>query len=287
MKKISVVIPTFNSWNTVKPCIESIKNQTLKPVEIVIIDNASTDGTSTRVKKIFPKIRLITLKKNTGVTGGRNKGIEVANKKSDYIFFFDHDMIAKAKMLEELVAVAKLRKDIGIVTPKIYYLSDKKRIWSAGTGVNLWTGQVLFRGGKDVGQYDEVEEVQVAPAAMLIKKKVINKIGSFDDKIFAVWEDTDFCFRARKNGYKVMYAPKAVAYHDLSTNPDDEADRLLGRAYWLGRNRVYFMKDFGKSFPLFLLFLPVYFLYYLRLAIRRGNMSGWFSFVKGVVDGIF
>ena len=285
MKKISVVIPTFNSWKTLKPCIESIKNQILKPVEIIIIDNASTDGTSAKVRKIFPKIKLITLGENTGVTGGRNRGIKEASKKSDYIFFFDHDMVAKTRMLKELVCVAESHNDIGIVTPKIYYLSDKKRIWAAGTGVNLWTGQVLFRGGKDVGQYGEIEEVQVAPAAMLVKKKVINRIGGFDDKIFAVWEDTDFSFRASKNGYKIMYAPEAVAYHDLSTNPDDEADRLLGRAYYLGRNRIYFMKDFGECFPLFLLFLPVYFFHYLKLAIGRKNMGGWFSFIKGTIDG--
>ena len=84
-------------------------------------------------------------------------------------------MVADKGMLEELVKVSESDNEVGIVTPKIYYSDDKDRIWSAGTGMNLWTGQVLFRGGKDMGQFDVSEEVQVAPAAMLVKRKVLDK----------------------------------------------------------------------------------------------------------------
>lgn len=292
--RISVVVPTYNSWETLISCVESFEKQSVKPFEIIVVDNASKDRTWSELKKLkvknsfyTSKLKIIRNNKNLGVTGGRNAGIKHTHRKSDYIFFFDHDMVAHKMMLEKLYCVAEESGDIGIVTPKIYYWSNQKRIWSAGTGVNLWTGQVLFRGGSDVGQYDEVEEVQVAPAAMLVEKKVINKIGGFDDRYFSVWEDTDFSFRARKIGFKVMYAPDAVAYHDLSINPNDEADRLLRRAYFVGRNRIFFMKDYGKSFPLFLLFLPVYLFYYLRLAIGRRNVGGWFKFIKGTIDGIF
>ena len=72
--KISVVIPTYNSWETLKECISSIQKQTLKQFEIIVVDNASSDGTSQKAKVMFPEIKLITLTTNTGVTGGRNKG---------------------------------------------------------------------------------------------------------------------------------------------------------------------------------------------------------------------
>lgn len=287
--KISVVIPTYNSWRTLSGCIDSMLKQTLKPFEVIVVDNASSDGTEKEIKKLIINHQPLTIKyfrnrKNLGVTGGRNRGIKEASKKSDYLFFFDHDMVADKKMLEELVKVAEMDEKIGIVTPKIYYWGDKRRIWSAGTGVNLWTGQVIFRGGVDEGQYDKIEEVQVAPAAMLVKRQVIKKTKGFDDKYFATFEDTDFCFRARLKGFKTYYAQKAVAYHKISEDPKEEAERLLSRAYFVARNRILFMKDFGK--PSFWLFLPVYFFYYLRLALKYKGVKAIFAYLRGTVNGI-
>lgn len=284
--RVSVVIPTYNSWFTLKDCISSIQKQTLKPLEVVVVDNASSDATSQKVKAMFPEVKLITLIKNTGVTGGRNEGIRMVSVSSNYLLFFDHDMVADRKMLEELVNISQSDKTIGIVTPKIYYSDDKTRIWAAGTGINLWSGQILFRGGKDVGQFETAEEIQVAPAVLLVKKLVISKLKSFDDRYFATYEDTDFCFRAKKIGFKVFYAPEAVAYHKIPSDPQKESIRLLLRAYWIGRNRILFMKDFGNNFLIFTLFLPIYALYYVRLALRFNKFNSWVSFLYGCLDGM-
>ncbi len=282
---VSVVIPTYNSWSTLKDCIKSIQNQSLKPFEIIVIDNASADDTSRKVKTYFPKVKLATLGTNTGVTGGRNKGIKVSSPLSEFILFFDHDMVADKKMLEELVKVARVSKEIGITTPKIFYWEDRKRIWAAGTGINLWTGQVLFRGGKDLGQFDTAVEVQVAPAALLVKKDVIKKLKYFDNTYFATYEDTDFCFRAREFRFKTYYTPKAIAFHKISWSPKDDAERVLSRAYWVGRNRIIFMKRFGKNFFVFSIFVFGFTLYYLLLALKIKKFSKWLIFVKGTIEG--
>lgn len=286
MNQISVIIPTYNSWNTLKSCIISIQNQTLKPKEIIAIDNASNDGTSSMVKKYFPKVKLITLNKNTGVTGGRNTGIKNSSRLSDYLFFFDHDMVADKNMLKHLIEVAETDSSTGIVTPKIYYWGNKKRIWSAGTGINLWTGKIIFRGGEDIGQFDNAEEVQVAPAAIFVKKEVIKRLKKFDDIYFATYEDTDFCFRAKRAGFKTYYSPKALAFHKLPTDFKEESIRLLSRSYWIGRNRVIFMKRYSSNFFVFLLFLPIYLLYYLIVSIRCKRIFSWFRFLQGTVNGI-
>lgn len=287
MKKISVIIPTFNSWNTLKECIVSMQKQTHMPLEIIIIDNASTDGTGMNMKKLIKTNALIKYfrnNKNLGVTGGRNRGIKEALKQADYMFFFDHDMVADKRMLEKSLEVAESSDDIGIVTPKIYYWDDRTRIWSAGTGINLWTGQVLFRGGKDRGQYEKIEEVQVAPAAMLVKREVIQKIKGFDNRYFATFEDTDFCFRAKKIGYKTFYTYKALAWHKISPNPEDEAKRLLSRAYWVGRNRVLFMKDFGKI--TFWLLIPIHIMYFMKLSIENKKIKHLFEYLSGIKDSL-
>lgn len=284
--KVSVIIPTYNSWNTLKNSIVSIYKQTLQPKEIIVVDNSSSDGTSMKIKKEFKTVKLVTLQGNTGVTGGRNAGIGKANKNSQYLLFFDHDMIADKRMIGNLVRVSEIDQSYGIVTPKIYYWEDKKRVWAAGTNINLWTGQVLFRGGRDMGQFEKIEEVQVAPGALMIKRQVVDQIGKFDDRYFLTYEDTDFCFRAKRKGYKTLYAPKAIAYHELSLLKTNDRKRLLARAFYVARNRVLFMKDFGKNFYIFILFSPVYLIYFGVMAIIEKDFKSFRNFLTGYLCGI-
>lgn len=283
---ISVIIPTYNGKATIISCINSLYDQTLKPKEVIVVDNGSKDNIQGVIKKRFPKVRIIKLDRNTGVTGGRNAGIENVNRKNKYILFFDHDMVAGKNMVKNLVNVAQKNSSFGIITPKIYYWEDKNRIWAAGTNINLWTGQVLFRGGKDNGQFEEEEEVQVAPAAFLVKKKVLDKINEFDNRYFATYEDTDFCFRAKKNGFKTIYTPKALAFHKISPKPQLEKKRLLDRSFWIGRNRILFMGSYGKNFYLFLFFSQIYLFYFIILAIRQKDMKGFLGYLNGVIVGV-
>ncbi|OGE34528.1 hypothetical protein A3C32_04260 [Candidatus Daviesbacteria bacterium RIFCSPHIGHO2_02_FULL_41_14] len=283
---VSVIIPTYNSWNTLQACIKSIYQQSLKPLEIIVVNNASTDNTTKKITKDFPQVKFMTLNYNLGVTGGRNIGIDQSSKRSDYLLFFDHDMVADKKMLENLVAAVKSNKAVGITTPKIYYNRDRKRIWAAGTNINLWTGQILFRGGRDVGQYEKIEEVQVAPAAILVKRAVLKKVTRFDNRYFATYEDTDFCFRAKKNGFVTLYSPNAIAYHNISPLKKDERVRLISRSFWIGRNRVIFMRDFGKNFYIFLFFSPVYLIYFAVICFKEKNFTGFMQFCRGYMEGV-
>lgn len=284
--KISVIIPTLNSWSTLRSCVVSVYNQSFKPFGVIVVDNGSSDGTSEKIRREFPKVKLVTLKRNTGVTGGRNVGIKIASKKSDYLLFLDHDVIADKNMLLNLVKVAEMDKSYGIITPKIFYWENRGRIWAAGTNINLWTGQILFRGGRDYGQFEKIEEVQVAPAVILVKRKALDQIGGFDDKYFATYEDTDFCFRAKDYNFKTIYAPEAIAFHKISPQHLDEQKRLLDRSFWIGRNRVLFMKDYGKSYYLFLFFSIMYMLYFIKMSIEQRNLNGLVNYIKGYTLGI-
>lgn len=289
MKKIkqtiSVVIPTYNSYRTLLLCIASLQKQTVKPKEIIVVDNASTDGTTQKVKAKFPQVKIYTMKQNSGVTGGRNKGITKA--KGKYILFFDHDMEADEHMIAELIKPLKENKRIGITTPKIYYATNHKMIWSAGTDINLLTGQIIFYGGEDKKQYNKVKEVGVAPAALFVDRKVIDKAGVFDPVYFATYEDTDFCFRAKKYGFSTYYVPTAISYHSIPYDPLISKKRLMQRSYYVARNRIIFMKRYGTHFFLFLFFIPVFFTYYLVTAIEVKNLSAMMGYIKGLIDGLF
>src|SRR3990172_7255864 len=131
--KISVIIPTLNSYQTLLACISSILKQSYRAKEIIIVDNASTDKTKEEILKLNKKHKVIKYFrniKNLGVTGGRNRGIEESSKSSDFLCFLDHDMVADRKMLEELYKTSLKRKKIAVVTPKIYYWDKKDILWS-------------------------------------------------------------------------------------------------------------------------------------------------------------
>ncbi len=287
-KKVSVIIPTYNQKKYLIEGIVSLLNQTYPVHEIIIVDNASTDGTDKAVmsyihRSLIKKVNLIKNNINEGVTGGRNTGIKYV--KGDYILFFDHDMVANKDMVEIMVKCLESSSKIGIVTPKIYFWDKKNIIWSAGTDVNLWTGKTIFYGGKDTGQYEIERQVSVAPAVLLVKKETLKKIDGFDEIYFATYEDTDFCFKAKKYGFITFYTPKAIAYHHIPYDEDLANKRLLNRAYWVGRNRIIFMSRYAQSFVIFLLFIPLYFFYYIMLAIKYKTPCAIINYSKGVING--
>lgn len=286
VENISVIIPAYNNWLSLRSCIKSLNNQTLKPKEIIVIDNSDDTIVFSNLKKFFPRVKVYKTQKNIGISAGRNLGALKANKKNYYLLFVDHDMTAKSDLINNLWQVFKNYPQVGVVTPKIYYKDFKKRIWSAGTSINLWTGQVLFRGGEDRGQFNKIEEVDVAPALFMVKRDVFEKIGGFSEEYFAVFEDTDFCFKVKKSGFKVFYAPLAVAYHQISINRQDEIDRLLNRSYFIARNRILFMKNYAKSYSVFLLFLPVFITYYLFFAVRNLKFKSALNYIKGTIEGL-
>jgi len=283
-KLVSVVIPTYNLKSDLLDCIDSIVRQDYKNIEIIVVDNASTDGTSEAVKKKFPKVKVIRNKKNLGVTGGANRGVKEA--KGEYLLMIDHDNILKIDMLTELVKLLESDPTIGVAVGKIYFDEDHSVIWAAGTGINLNTGQIFFRTGKDVGQYDKVEDVQVVPANFLVRRELITRDGLYDPIYVINYEDTDLSFRVRQEGYRTVYTPKSVTYHRIPMSTEGAGKRVLSRGYWIGRNRVIFMKRWGNYYPFLFIFLPGLSLYYLYLAVRYNQLHNFIKYIKGVWDGI-
>lgn len=284
MTNISVVIPTWNSARTIVECLRSIQKQDLSPYEIIVVDNGSKDATTDLVTKHFPEVKLIKLKTNSGVVGGRNAGILATSKHSSHILFFDHDMIAAKTMLRELLSTSIIN-NAAIVTPKILYKNHPDKVWAAGTEVNLLTGQVLFHNS---GGYIQDQSVQIAPAAIFVDKKVIRKVGMFDAVFHSSWEDADFCLRAKKAGFKTFLSHSSIAYHDLALGEKPDADRLFDRyGYYIGQNRIIFMKRYSSNYEAFVLFmLPTYLLYYLSQAIKYKKYHGYIEFIRGTWNGI-
>lgn len=223
-KKVYCIVLNWNGKHYLKKCLDSVGRSTYKKLTTIVVDNASTDGSQEFIKKNYQKIILLENKKNLGWTGGNNKGVRYALKqKADFIFILNNDTEIDKNCVEELVKILLGKKEVGIVGPKIYLseLNGKK------------TAKISFAGGKftpnryfgvhvginkfDKGQYDKIKETEfVTGAAILIKSEVFKKIGLFDERFFIYYEEADFCLRAKKNGYNILFCPKAHVYHTFS-----------------------------------------------------------------------
>lgn len=291
----SVIIVTRNRKKITLDCLRSVLKMNYPRFEVILVDNGSTDGTPTAVKKRFPLVKVIATKRNLGLNGGKNLGQEEA--KGRYILFLDSDTIIHKNLLKELVKVAEADSSIGIVCPKMYYYKPKNVIWYAGSFVNLLTSRTKNIGcnQKDKGQFDEIRETQFAPTAYLVTRKAAKNLKGHDEAFFMTYGDTDYEFRARKAGFKVIFAPEAQLWHRLKKKENIKTIRALGfnlpmRAYYFARNRVIFMKRHAPklNFLIFMLFFfPLLTLYFSYKIIIFG---GGFKFLKphwqGSLDGL-
>lgn len=220
MKMVSIIIAHHNGYEILKNCITSLSKVKYENKEVIVVDNASNDGSVEEVKKEFPWIRVLRLEENKGFAGGNNEGVKIA--KGEYILILNNDTEVEPDFLDWLVKTMEENKSIGVVQPKIKDLKAKEYFEYAGgsggfldsLGYPFCRGRIFFTVEKDEGQYDDVQEITWASGAcMLIKKSVIEELGLFDEKYFAHQEEIDFCWRVWRAGYRIVVQPKAIIYH--------------------------------------------------------------------------
>jgi len=211
--KVFIIILNWNNWPDTLECLESLKNNDYPNYQVVIIDNGSTE------KPTVPdsKVKIIYNKENLGFSGGNNIGIKYALEKgADYILLLNNDTIVAKDFLSEMIKVTEKDKKIGMIGPKIYFYGDKNRIWFAGGQVNWLYNQGQMRGYNkiDKGQYDSPEETDyITGCCLLIKKKVIEKIGLMSKDYFLYYEDTDWSLKVQQAGFKCLFVPRAKIWH--------------------------------------------------------------------------
>ena len=290
----SVIIVTRNRCKDVLECVESVSKSTYHPLEIVVIDNASTDDTATLVPKAYPNAILVSNKSNLGLAEGRNIGQSVAHGK--YLVFLDSDTVVDPEMISNLVCFASDPKT-GIVAPKMYGLFEQKRIWFAGAEFDMLSSRARNVGVDeiDVGNYEQVTTISHAPTCFLVKRELAERIGGHDRLFFQSYADTDFAFRLADLGYVHRYSPKALLYHKVARSGRSGSLRSLGldspmRAYYYARNKILFMKRHAPRmhFAVFMvIFMPVIALGYIDKISRYGGGWKYLSpYLAGIRDGV-
>jgi len=213
---ISLIIVNYNRKDLLRQCLDSVRGQSFKDIEVIVVDNASTDGSVEMVKMYYSEVRLIWNTRNLLFCKAYNQGIEAAS--GNFILCLNNDVILDKDYLKEALRAIGLNSKIGMVSGKILRM-DKKTIDSTGLFVGRNRKPIERGYGKpDKGQYEESGYVFGASGACAFFRKdmlvdIKDENGYFDKTFGMYYEDLDLCWRAQKKGWKAYYNPKAVAYH--------------------------------------------------------------------------
>ena len=240
---VYIIIVNYKGLDDTIDCINSLKNIEYKNYRIIVVDNNSEDGSAEKLDELFfGDIKIIKLDENLGFAGGNNVGIKVAlEENAEYVLLLNNDTVVKNDFLNHLVDKAEEEKTIGCVGGKIYYYSNKEILWYAGAKINKYTGRTKHIGvdEKDIGQYSiSKEEDYITGCLMLVKREVLEKVGLMDERYFLYYEETDWCAKMKKYGYKLVFEPKSVIYHKVSSSTKNINDVMK---YYYDRNSYFFI----------------------------------------------
>lgn len=231
---VSITFPVYNGGKEPIECLNSIVNLNYpkNKIEIVIVDNNSSDGSDKIIKQKFPQVRLIKMKENVGFAKGVNIGIK--HSSGAYIFIGNDDIVFEKNSLKNMIEYMEQHPEVGITGGKIFLKSKPNKIISPGFMMNTWTGKIYPAPLPEIAK----EPNWVQGCAMLVPRKVFKKIGLLDEGFsLAYFEDFDYCLRAKKAGFSIRYLPDAIFWHGETTTGNKNIQR---KYYYWYKNKIRF-----------------------------------------------
>lgn len=239
MKKlVSVVILNWNGKKHLIACITSLQATTYKPLEIIVVDNNSSDGSVEQVRKQFNKVTVVANTTNIGYSAGNNAGIK--KSRGEYVLVLNNDTEVDPSFLEPLVHALEKDPKIGCIQPKLLYASNHSLLNAVGSYLTS-TGFLYhygYRKNSSDGKYNRPLSIFSAKgAAMLLRKKALDKVGLLDEDFFIYFEETDLCHRLWLAGYTVVYEPSSIIYHHEAVDTKRQFNAYFP-SYLSMRNRI-------------------------------------------------
>ena len=230
---LSVIIPHWNGIRFLPDCLNSLKAQTYPAIEVILVDNASSDGSQAVMKEQYPWVRLIELPTNQGFTGACNAGMLAAT--GEIICLLNNDTEVEVDWAAAVMDAFVRYPDIGSVASKMLLFDRRDHLHTTGDTFSV-DGRAGNRGvwQKDEGQYEREEYVfSACGGSSAYRRVMLDKIGLLDDNFFFLMEDVDLGWRAQLAGWRCLYTPKAVVYHHLSASGGG-----VTASYYAGRNTL-------------------------------------------------
>ena len=231
---VSVIVLNYNAGELLLNCVDSLKKSAYTNLDILVVDNISSDGSQKKCKEKFPDVELIQNNENLGYCGGNNVGIKKA--KGEFIVILNPDTIVEKNWIDELILAHKEFGD-GLYQPKILSLNEEDTIQSTGNMLHVFGfGFARDKGNKIEEKIEEIEKIGYASGTCLFtSRNVIEKIGLLDEFLFLYHDDLDLGWRAAQVGINSYYVPKSKIFHVESYSLKWSSKKF----YWLERNRKY------------------------------------------------
>ncbi len=291
MVKVSVAIPTYNRKDKLRRLLISLNESTFKDFEVIVVDDASTDGTEGMIKSEFPYVKYIRHEKPTLVAKSRNDAIEASE--GEYIFFVDDDNVVEKDTIEKLVKFMDSRSDVGTAAPVTCYYSEPDKVMYAGAILSKYMRRTisLYSGYKCKDLEDKIIEVDIFANSYMFRKEAIRKAGLIPWKRIP-WngEDGYLQYKIKKLGYKNIVLGSARVYHDVNLKEGVRRYNEM-RLYYAIKSKIIFHRDLD---PLskritFYFSLPIYLAYWLYVAHKsekrtRGIKAVLYGFIDGILN---
>lgn len=242
--KISIIILNWNGLKDTLECLGSVEKCDYPNFDIIVVDNASSDGSPHIIKEQFPEIIMIKNNKNSGFAEGNNIGIKFALQKgAEYILLLNNDTIVDRNIFKYFLISMQKTPKAGILGGLIYHYHFPEKIWFCGAKFSHRTlSYVWLKNIPEVRSDALLETECIVGCAMFIKKNVFEKIGYFDKRFFLLWEEADFCFRAIKADFQCLIVPQVKIWHKISISfkkigsPWKEYFNARNRLLWGNKN---------------------------------------------------
>jgi GT2 family glycosyltransferase len=212
---VSVILNTNRRQDTLE-CLASLAAGDYSHHKALVLDNASTDGSADAIHAQFPGAEVVPLTSNRGYAGNNNVGIDVAvAQQADWIFVLNEDTILAPDCLSRLVEVGESDPAIGILGPMVYHHGEPNIIQSAGGKFSrYWDSYHLGQNVLDEGQYASPHDVDwISGCGILVRRALIDQVGAIDPRYFYFWEETEWCLRANRAGWRIVHVPQAKLWH--------------------------------------------------------------------------
>ena len=275
--KVSVIIPNYNGMKFIETCLESLRKQTYTDFEIIVIDNCSEDDSDNFIEKNYEEVKLVRLDENYGFSVAVNKGITLSD--AEFVLLLNNDTETDEYFVEELVKSIEKSDDIFSCSSKMVSFNDRNVMDDAGD-LYAVCGWAFQRGvGQSVNNYTKERDVFSSCAgAAIYRREVFSKIGMFDKKHFAYLEDIDVSYRARINGYRNVFCPKAVVYHIGSATSGSRYNSF--KVKLSARNNIYLVYkntpvwQFVVNFPFLLAGFTMKYFIFKKMGFGKDYVSG-------------
>ena len=284
---VSIIIDNWNGKHFLSRCLDSIFVQKYPNFEVILIDDASSDGSVEFIKKNYSKVKLIKNKKHVGFAIANNQGIRKSRGK--YVLLLNNDTKVTKNFLFPLVGDLEKDKTIGAVQSKIKVLDNPEFLDDVATYLTPFG--FLYHFGffeKDTDKFNN-QFFTFSPkgACFFIRKKVLKEVGLFDDRFYCYFEESDLAWRIWLAGYKIIYEPKSVIYHVVAGTMKKQTS--ANRDYYAVRNRLNSILS-NLSIPFLFFVLPLHLgtiFIFLLFYFLRLRMSNFFAILRALMWNFF